>query len=251
MGSSRPAEPLSSSAGTGRPPPQAPPQKHGTHASTWIAGFVTPEVDLGDLLWGEVVPFELVFANRSERPIEIVRASANCDCTVLDPPAGEPLRAGTQMSLTGYLETGRKPGNRTRAVTVELADGAVHFAKLNYRVLGTFSTNPEVLDFGVVVVDAAEAGAMELAFSFESTATPPIEVSDNVAVDSDWLESRLVDRSEKGARFLASLRVSRLDPGLNTARIRVNTNDPVMPNVVVLAKAVAVAELRPVPEAVS
>lgn len=155
------------------------------------------------------------------------------------------------MSLTGYLETGRKPGNRTRAVTVELADGAVHFAKLNYRVLGTFSTNPEVLDFGVVVVDAAEAGAMELAFSFESTATPPIEVSDNVAVDSDWLESRLVDRSEKGARFLASLRVSRLDPGLNTARIRVNTNDPVMPNVVVLAKAVAVAELRPVPEAVS
>jgi hypothetical protein len=223
------------------PPPLPLPREEGSsHSSSGVVnessgrpGFAVSEFNLGDVRWGEVLPFELGFVNKSDRRIEIVRVTANCDCTFVDYPSDATLEAGERVFLTGYVDAGRNPGSRTRMIDVELADGSISRAGLRYSVTGTYTIQPELVDFGCVSADDEIETDIRIEF-FE----PGVRLDGAPLADANWITCEVTVDEPTNAILVARVHVVHLVPGLNTARIVVNTTDPVRPNTALLAKAI-------------
>ncbi|MBU0640277.1 MAG: DUF1573 domain-containing protein [Planctomycetes bacterium] len=124
-----------------------------------FVGFEPAEIDLGDHMWGEVVPFCLTLANRSSVAVVVDSVRSSCGCAVIETDGlhGQMVEAGDIISLEGTLDTETNPGFKRRRIELGDAAGRTYCAILAVNVRGTWTVSPDMLDFGDV--DVTEAGA--------------------------------------------------------------------------------------------
>lgn len=212
-----------------------------------LVGFDPADIDLGDHLWDEVVPFQLKFINRGAEALTVSSVTASCGCTVIggDVAAGDTVAPGQALDLSGTLNTQKTAGTKRRVVTLVAASGAQYSATLTVNIHGTYELAPDVLDFGEVDLEAPSSADPNLVFSFTSIADS-LEGSPTPKVP--WLESKVVEAAPGKTVILVALRRDQLAPGLNTGTVCVQTTSKVKPAACVYVRARTVRALTATPE---
>jgi len=182
-------------------------------------GFEPPEVDLGEHFWGAEVPFELLFFNGGPNPITIVGVDRSCDCTILDQDslAGTGIEPGELLPLTGIIETGRKPGDFTRVVSVESSSGDVYQVRLRLHVIPSYTLSQEKLLFNVLENDGPVSD--EVVFLSDSSR---IEAQPLASVS--WLTT-----TADGDRVTVTVNPAEIPGGRALGSVSIRTNDPYVP----------------------
>jgi ankyrin repeat protein len=150
------------------------PREHETIADQHLS--VEPKVlDFGDVHRGDVFRKTITLTNISQRPVTIVRAAANCGCTVPSFPT-EPIEPGQSVEVTIEF-TPKAIGNATSLVRFFLSDqlGDVQ-ASVIAKVLSPITITPELYR-----VDAAE----DVQVVLESTDGEPFRI---MGVDPEIIE---------------------------------------------------------------
>jgi hypothetical protein len=90
-----------------------------------VACLQPTEIELGDQLWDQSVPFELAFVNHTSGAVRNLSVDAARGCTVLDKRAleGRLIAPGEVVHMAESLNTGRNPGRQRHSVTVRMDVG--------------------------------------------------------------------------------------------------------------------------------
>jgi hypothetical protein len=118
-------------------------------------------------------------------------------------------------------------------------------ATLRVQVVGTWSIEPDVVDFGAINIHDAERSTTSSMLEFTSS-------SDRLAgapvVRAAWLDCEYGERNGDQEPILLRLHPDRLAPGLNTTTVVIATTSKAKPNGSIFVRAVAVQELYASPQ---
>jgi len=213
-------------------------QQLGASAVQGYVGFEPAEIDLGDVPWARTIPFRLVLVNRAKESFTVVSAQSTCDCTVIDQRSyeGRIVNAGDSLPIDLTIDTQKNPGRKLRRVEVTASTGRTYSASVMLNVVGTWSVQPDTIDFGDVLLDGSEAPEDRLA-AYDSPADELLEVS---APGVAWLECYAAPRGEGEAQaheILFRVLKERLPPGSNNATIVVRTSNTIKSTAAIYVKA--------------
>ncbi len=212
-----------------------------TAPSESFVGFEPAELDLGAYPWGEVVPFDLTFVNRTDTPVTLADGSSSCGCTLLNKGqfVGATVGAGESLIIDSTMDMQLIPGSFARQVKLVGDAGQTWSCIVRVQVFPSWSLEPDVLDFGEVVIEPAQQ-PVERVLTFEAD---PDELMDVNAPSVDWLSVQRTDRAgttELLVRMLPEL----LPAGAQSAEATVTTTSVVRPTGSVFLKARGVRELE-------
>ena len=210
-----------------------------------FVGIEPAELDLGTYLWGETVPFELTFINRSREPITLVDGRSSCGCTLLnkDGFVGATVGPDTELIIEGMIDVQMIPGAFARRVDLVTDTDRTYSAVVHLEVVGTWTLAPDVLDFGELVIDADTAPVADV-LTFQAAQE---ELLDVTALSAPWLSVHRADRNGDRTDILVRVYPERLPPGQHSAEVTVRTTCAVHPTgrVFVKARGVHGLETRP------
>lgn len=136
-------------------------------------GFSPSELYLGEFPWFDQAEFELKFCNPTAGPVRIATVSPSCGCTVIDASlyADREVAAGETLLIAGRLDVAATLGEQRKRIDVLLASGAIHTAFVEFSVFSTYEVAPEVVEFGVVDLDASGEHVRTAVFSSSTVQT--------------------------------------------------------------------------------
>lgn len=142
------------------------------HLAPAYVGFEPARLDLGEQLWGDLVPVELTFVNHGREPLVVQAITSTCDCLLTDEQSltGRRIEAGGALTIGLTLATGAYPGLKHRTLTLTDGAGNRYTAELVFDVRGTWNVEPDVVDFGEVVVGDRTRAEVERIVRFVSQA---------------------------------------------------------------------------------
>ncbi|MFQ5806824.1 MAG: DUF1573 domain-containing protein [Phycisphaerae bacterium] len=205
-------------------------------------GFEPGRVDLGDHLWGTVLPLELTFVNEGLGPVVIESVTSTCDCVVFDEETyhGQSVEPDGLLVLPMRLDTGLYPGLKHRIVKVVGASGGEYTAELFVNVHGTWSLEPDTLDFAEVLLGDPSAPDAEQTLTFVSETD---ELVGNPEVNVPWLRCFAAQRDTDTTEILVRVMKDELAPGVSTPNIVFRTTSSVRPDTAVYVRVNAMPAL--------
>jgi len=211
-------------------------------------GFDPQEIDLGQQLWGRTVPVTLMFVNGAERGLRVSEVAASCGCLVLDKDLYKATGIPAHGSLTieADLEVGLSLGTLRRAVEITTDEGAQFTGVIVAEVVPTYCFSPELVDFGRVGTESAEAGTTAVV-AFESDF---VQIEGQPVPDCPWLEAEIVPQGEHAREIRLRVLAERLPFDRSVAHVTVYTTDAFVPRRVLQVRATGVQDLAPVPRRV-
>jgi len=217
----------------------------GAVESDGYIGFDPVEVDLGDQTWNDVVPFQLTLVNHGTAPITVDTVESSCDCAVIDVAEyrGRTVGPGVALAIDVALHTSTNPGLARRRISAKTVGGERYSASVTLNVRGTWSISPDAVDFGDILLDAADSpDAKTVLFESSSDALEAVESAE------PWVACG-VDVGDGGLTTV-NVRVIReqLPFGQNSASVVVHTSSALKPTGVLYVRARGVHELISSPQ---
>lgn len=210
-----------------------------------FVGFQAAEIQLGDQLWGRSIALQLRFLNDSAQALTIDSVKSCCGCAIVEVASyeGQILAPGEALPVDVVLSTGHNPGQKKRAVHLDLTSGQRHTAAIHLNVYGTWKVTPEVLDLGELPFEQPPQYVERLVV-FESRADELVEVS---APALPWIQCHVAKRAGSRRDILVRILKSELPAGQNSVSVVVRTSNAVKPAGVIFVRARGVHELASVP----
>lgn len=208
-------------------------------------GFLPAEIDLGDQMWAQIVPFQLTFVNGGPEQLVIRSAQSSCDCTVIESAGfvGRTLQGGESLTIDVSLHTLNNAGLKQRQIEFLTDSGARYAGKVNVNVHGTWNLTPDAVDFGDVVLEDAEDPAPR-GVIFESQPDQLIDVS---APGVSWIDWQTTQMNATTTEVQIFVRAARLQVGQSSASLVFRTSSTIKATGVVFVKAKGVHELTSSP----
>lgn len=149
-------------------------------------GFEPSHVDVGRLPWHSTTPFSSVFINNRNEAAIIAALKSSCSCTILDRKlyVGKVIEPGGSIEISGELDVGRFLGNRKNELELMLTNGAIYVLTLEHEGYPTYTYEPEMLDFGEVDLDSADAYIRRITFTSQTA-----RITHEIKTDSSWLKA--------------------------------------------------------------
>jgi hypothetical protein len=212
-------------------------------------GFQPPSLQLGDHLWDTVLPLELAFVNDGPAAVVIQSITSTCDCVVFDGETyeGQSVESGSVLAVPLTLHTGLYPGLKRRMVKLVGASGSEYTAELFVNVHGTWSLEPDTLDFGEVLLGDPTTGDAEQTLTFVSQVD---ELVGEPQANAPWLCCFAAHRDANTTEILVRVLKAQLPPGVSTANIVFETTSVVRPDTAVYVRAKGVPALVATPAGV-
>jgi hypothetical protein len=207
-----------------------------TQADDFV-GFEPAEIDLGEQPWGEVIPVEFTFVNLGTEHVVIESLESCCGFAIVPENEreweGRVVEPSETVALLANLHTQTRTGPRTRSITAVSDSGERYTARVEVDVQGTWSIEPDTLDFGNVYLDGeSEPDPLLVTFASQSDVFLGVEVP-----DAPWLDCLVAERGEGVTELLFPMNRRELAPGVSTASVVVKTDNPVKPAGVVYVRA--------------
>lgn len=220
---------------------QAPGRSPGEDKRT---GFEPAHVDVGRLPWHSTAPFASTFVNNRKEAAIIAALKSSCSCTILDRKlyVGKVIEPGESIEISGELNVGRLLGNRTNELELMLTNGAIYVLTLEHEGYPTYTYEPEMLDFGEVDLDSADACVSQITFTSQTA-----KITSEIKTDSSWLKASYRQSGEEDATIFMQIDRRYLPHGSNYAMVTITTDDLYKPEFSVRVKATGVAAIRAVP----
>ena len=221
--------------------PQAPHSDANVAVQAGFVGFEPAEIELGEQLWGQVIPLELTFTNLGAKPI-VIGSVESCCALALTPEEeyeGRVVGPGETIGILASLRTETTPGPKTRSLTVRTTSGDTYVARVTVDVQGTWSLTPEQLDFGEVFLgDETETEPLVATVASDADSIVNIEVP-----KTPWLEYHVAERLRGESELLFRVRKEYLPPGVSTVSVTINTDCAIKPAGILYVKAKGVYRL--------
>jgi hypothetical protein len=227
--------------------PTSPGVSASSDVAAGTAGFSAPFVDLGMQPWHSSVEFRAEFINRTARQVTIAAVKPSCDCTAIDTDefVGREIGTGGRVRIKGRLDTGSQLGKRASEVTFLLNSGAVHTLRVRYEVMGTYRLQPERLVFDGIALDEDDGESESVQCALFSSKTA--EITAQPKADVPWLDISTAARGDGVSELYFHIRKNQLSFGQSSAQVRIETNDPFKPILLVPVTVHATSSLRPAP----
>jgi|GEM_PF-5742905 len=158
----------------------------------------------------------------------ITRVRRSCDCTVLDQQGleGVSIGPGESLPITGFLESGVSPGDLTRVILLEFANGQKHQATLSLRVISGYQLSADSLRFDVTDGEMPQTKEVLLIGAETAIVAAPQAAVDWISARNDGkLVSVTVDPAAvRGRRSFGTVTILTDDPQVPSAGITVEVN---------------------------
>lgn len=212
--------------------------------------FPERQHDFGKIERGAKAAHDFVLINNTRREVRIKSIRVSCSCTKAVATTGR-IDAGGTTILSAVMDTSGFQGSK--AVTIYVRLDRPWPAEITLRVqcesVGKLGAEATEIDFGIINQGATPFKKINLDY------TGPIEwrVTDLDFGNPNFAtEIRETERSPERTRYELDIRLKAgALPGVIEDTIRVHTNDPEMPVVVVKAKAQVEADVVVSPSAIS
>lgn len=158
------------------------------------------------------------------------------------------LPAGARLTLSGAVEAGTNPGEKTAQIDAFFTNGTHCAARVRAAVRGTWTVSPDRVDFGSVALDGAALDAPVAAIlRYDSQVD---RLLGDPSADISWLQ--VVDGEPPSDGYQRDIILSvvreRLVPGLNAGNITISTTNSIKPAATVPVRAVAYHEIEATPQ---
>lgn len=215
-------------------------------AAAAAASFSPPEINLGDELWGQVIPIELSLQNHGNEPLTIADAKSSCGCAVLEKDSyqNRVVEAGGVLKVNLNLDTKNSTGRKQRTVTLISSAGDEFTATILLNVTGTWRVAPEYVNFDEVTVGARKAAITQVA-TFESDSDELLDISIESA---PWLECRRGEQTDNRTELVVQVLPEMLERGKNFGTIQLKTSSEVKPTASIVVTVIGVYELTAKPD---
>jgi len=200
-----------------------------------LVGFEPDELDLGGQLWGQVIPLDLTFVNSVHAPLVIESIESDCACAIVaeDDYQGQVIEPGESLVVQANLHTETNPGAKIRTLTLVSSSGERYAVHINLEVQGTWWITPDIVDFGEIFLDdESQPEPSVVTFASESDAFMDVELT-----NTPWLECHVAERGAGEIELLFRVVKEHVPPGVSSASVVVNTDNPVKPAGVVYVRA--------------
>lgn len=171
-----------------------------------------------------------MFTNGGPHEVTINEVGSACGCTAVDSEyyRGLVVAPGETIPIDFDFRTGSINTKKSATIHVTLTSGTTAAAEIEAAVVGSWSIDPDDIDFGDVVLDSGSMVSPSMTVVFRSTVDrlTGIDIS---AAGAPWLEY-VSSAPEEGVWVLVfSVNPSRLPPGVNTALVTLRTTSEKKP----------------------
>lgn len=222
----------------------------GGHAANW-ANEMFPERqhDFGKVPRGEKPTHEFLLMNSTSKEVRIRAIRVSCSCTKAVAATGR-IPAGGASLLTATMDTSGFQGSKSVAIYVQFDRPwrAEVILRVSCESMGKLGAEETEVDFGILPQGASPTKKLNLDYS------GPLDWRiDDLNYGNPCFTAEVVEVSREPGKVRYELAISLMGncgAGLHQDEIRIHTNDPTTPQIVIKAKAEVEADIVVTPASI-